>query len=221
MPKDYDCVRRREGVKSQGANCITTQQTKSNVSPLRIALSQPHAPPLPSAVNGCRRTRQLLSVSWNFNSFHFFPGFQILMVCLWCYLLMQVVLDRGDEERKEEEERENGKEEEELMDLEKGGRNIGEGEAVQIHPPNEFHMSRMQRLSATNPLRLVMNNATRVASPSPARTTPLHPPPPPRPSPSPSPSPLQHQPRSTPTPQVNLSPIKCVCVIYIHDCMRC
>ncbi|KAL0429217.1 UNVERIFIED_CONTAM: hypothetical protein Sradi_0547700 [Sesamum radiatum] len=110
-----------------------------------------------------------------------------------------VVLDRGNEGGVEEEEKErrNGKgsDEEELKDLEKGEMNIEDQESIQIHPPTEFHMSRMQRLSATNPLRLVINNATRVASPSPAHQPPRR-----------STSPLQQQPpppqaRSTPTPQ--------------------
>ncbi|KAL0379852.1 UNVERIFIED_CONTAM: protein PNS1 [Sesamum angustifolium] len=109
--------------------------------------------------------------------------------------------EEGGGGEEEEEERRNGKgsDEEELKDLEKGEMNIEDQESVQIHPPTEFHMSRMQRLSATNPLRLVMNNATRVASPSPVHQ-------PPRRSSSPlqqqpPPPPQQAQPRSTPTPQ--------------------
>ncbi|KAL0425665.1 UNVERIFIED_CONTAM: hypothetical protein Sradi_1101300 [Sesamum radiatum] len=118
-----------------------------------------------------------------------------------------VVLNRGNEggAEEEEEERRNGKgsDEEELKDLEKGEMNIEDQESVQIHPPTEFHMSRMQRLSATNPLRLVMNNATRVASPSPVHQ-------PPRRSSSPlqqqpPPPPQQAQPRSTPTPQPSVA----------------
>ncbi|KAH6784853.1 Plasma-membrane choline transporter family protein [Perilla frutescens var. hirtella] len=106
-------------------------------------------------------------------------------------------------------ERENGEREAELKDLEMGEVNI-QKESVQTHPPNEFHMSRMQRLSATNPLRLVMDNATRVASPSPAhpppRSSAAAQPPPPQPRGAPatnSPPPLQPQTqqRSTPTPQ--------------------
>lgn len=98
-------------------------------------------------------------------------------------------------------------------DLEMGETNI-QKESVQTQPPNASHMSRMQRLSATNPLRLVMDNATRVASPSPAR-------PPPRPSPAQPPPPLSQprglsspppaeppppplQTRSTPTTQVKI-----------------
>ncbi|KAL1564373.1 protein PNS1-like isoform X2 [Salvia divinorum] len=96
----------------------------------------------------------------------------------------------------------NGEREAELQDLEANMQK----ESVQTDPPNTFHMSRMQTLSATNPLRLVIDNATRVASPSP---------PPPRPppqqqqplgSPSPpppmeTPPPQQTQTRSVPTPQ--------------------
>ncbi|CAA3010449.1 CTL DDB_G0274487 [Olea europaea subsp. europaea] len=105
---------------------------------------------------------------------------------------------------------------EESKDLEKGGTNIQE--AVQIHHRREFHMSRMQKLSATNPLRLVVENGTRVASPSPLQHPPprpfaspprplQHPPPRPFSSPPPlqhppprpfaAPSPLQHPPSST------------------------
>ncbi|KAL2491632.1 Plasma-membrane choline transporter family protein [Abeliophyllum distichum] len=128
-----------------------------------------------------------------------------------------VHLENEEESVGEEElEEEKGKKENELKDLEKGEMNIQES-AVQNQPPREVHMSRMQRLSNTNPLRLVMNNATRVASPSsqlprPSAShsqAPRHSPPPlqqPRHSPPPlqqprhSPPPLQ-QPRSTPTPQ--------------------
>ncbi|GFP92412.1 ctl-like protein ddb_g0274487 [Phtheirospermum japonicum] len=112
-----------------------------------------------------------------------------------------VVLHRGEEEEGVGGERKNEKEGE-LKDLEMGemnNNNNNQESSVQTHPPNTgFHMSRMQRLSATNPLRLVINNATRVGSPSPATQ-----PPPSRPSPSPSPVPAHqhHQPRSTPTPQ--------------------
>lgn len=98
------------------------------------------------------------------------------------------------EETVEEEEYD-----EESKDLENGGVNIQE-RAVQIHPPIEFHMSRMQRLSATNPLRLVVENSTRVASPSPLQH------PPPRPAPSVSPPPVQQPvPRSSPTPRVSFN----------------
>ncbi|KAI3445067.1 hypothetical protein Pfo_001732 [Paulownia fortunei] len=117
-----------------------------------------------------------------------------------------MVLHRGNEEEGvegEKKERKTGKEDEELKDLEKGEMNIGQ-ESVQTHPPSEFHMSRMQRLSATNPLRLVINNATRVASPSPAQPPPRPSPSPAQPPPRPSPSPLQ-QPRSTPTPQQSVA----------------
>lgn len=123
---------------------------------------------------------------------------------------MQVVLERGNEEEKggvEEEERRNEMGgEEELKDLEKGEVKIDQ-ESVQIHPPTEFHMSRMQRLSTTNPLRLVINNATRVASPSPSQL-------PPRPSPSPLQQ--QPQPRSIPTPQVNNRKNK---IFYVSICL--
>lgn len=120
--------------------------------------------------------------------------------------LEPVVPRKGAEETVEEEEYD-----EESKDLEKGGMNIQE-QAVQIHPPTEFHMSRMQRLSATNPLRLVVENSTRVASPSPLRH------PPPRPSPSVSPPPVQQPvPRSTPTPQVRSTPTPQQSVVTLNS----
>lgn len=104
---------------------------------------------------------------------------------------------------KEEEERvkENEGKEEGLKDVEKGEMGF---ESTQNVAPREFQMSRMQRLSATNPLRLVINGATRVPSVNPPAQQQqqqqqqqphhLH-----HPTPSPP------MPRSTPTPQVNLS----------------
>ncbi|KAL3622560.1 hypothetical protein CASFOL_033971 [Castilleja foliolosa] len=111
-----------------------------------------------------------------------------------------VVLHRGNEEEVGRERR--NEKEEELKDLEMGERNnnINQDSSVQTHPPNtDFHMSRNKRLSATNPLRLVINSATRVASPSPATQ------PPSRPSP-PAPTQQHHQPRSTPTPLPQIQP---------------
>ncbi|KAL6493847.1 hypothetical protein OROGR_031756 [Orobanche gracilis] len=112
---------------------------------------------------------------------------------------------RGNEEEEEEgagrKRKDSEENEEELKDLEMGATDHTiKQESVQTHPPNSgFHMSRMQRLSSTNPLRLVIDNATRVASPSLAR-------PPPQPASRPSPSPLHHhQPRSTPTPQPSVA----------------
>ncbi|KAL8204322.1 hypothetical protein R6Q57_009945 [Mikania cordata] len=102
-------------------------------------------------------------------------------------------------------------------DLEKG--------EMGVDPPLDLHMSKMQRLSATNPLRLVMEGATRVPptpipnrgpttsaghhpppqpQAPPATTHHPHPPPPtvnPRSIPIPIPSPLH----TTPTPQQSLS----------------
>lgn len=124
---------------------------------------------------------------------------------------MQVVEREEDEEEQEVEEEEvkKGNQRESvggLKDLEKGemGGGFQEQETVQNYPPptaGEMQMSRNQRLSATNPLRLVINSNTRVASPSIPHPSHqhqhqhLHPH---RPSPSPS------VPRSTPTPQVSL-----------------
>ncbi|VFR02317.1 unnamed protein product [Cuscuta campestris] len=119
-----------------------------------------------------------------------------------------------EEERKAERER----------DVEKGEMGLG-GEDRRRHPPpsqlqppattQDFNVSRMQRLSATNPLRLVMDNAVRVASPSPAQPprrfhSPAPPPPPlsqpPFSSPAVAPPPPPSQPRSIPdttvTPQL-------------------
>ncbi|KAG8391185.1 hypothetical protein BUALT_Bualt01G0161400 [Buddleja alternifolia] len=66
-------------------------------------------------------------------------------------------------------------------------------------------MSRMQRLSNTNPLRLVLNNATRVASPSPFQHH--HQQPQPQPRSIPTPQQPQPQPRSIPTPQQQQPPL--------------
>ncbi|CAI9764725.1 unnamed protein product [Fraxinus pennsylvanica] len=109
-----------------------------------------------------------------------------------------VHIENEEESVREEEMEEKGQKEDELKDLEKGEMNIQKPE-VQNQAPEEVHMSRMRRLSNTNPLRLVMNNATRFASPSHQPPRPSQPPQPP-PPPPPPPPPLQ-QPRSTPTPQ--------------------
>lgn len=113
-------------------------------------------------------------------------------------------------------QRENGggeeKEREKMKDIEigeAGVEELGGGNQQQQQQTGEFHVARMQRLSATNPLRLVVENATRVASPSPARSQTHHHNPRPTPSPAnsfprPSPAPSSH-PRSTPTSQVGLS----------------
>ncbi|XP_073125148.1 uncharacterized protein [Henckelia pumila] len=102
-----------------------------------------------------------------------------------------------------EEEKENRREE--IKDLERGEMNIHthQESTVETHPPSGFHMSRMQRLSNTNPLRLVMDNATRVAASSPHQHQP-RPSPSPLQQPRPSPSSLQQSP-STPTPQQSVA----------------
>lgn len=92
--------------------------------------------------------------------------------------------ENDGEEARGEEEKDKRKEEIEVKDIEKG--EIGAEESQQTR---EFHMARMQRLSATNPLRIVVENATRVASASPVQPHPS------RPSPAPS------QSRSAPTQQ--------------------
>ncbi|XP_059651906.1 uncharacterized protein LOC132299370 [Cornus florida] len=101
-------------------------------------------------------------------------------------------VEREEEDEEEGDEKENQKEDEEEKDVEKVEVVVEEA-VIQNNPPRPIHMSRMQRLATTNPLRLVINSATRVASPSPQQ---------PRPSPQqPRPSPPMSQPRSTPTPQ--------------------
>lgn len=60
---------------------------------------------------------------------------------------------------------------------------------------DHFHVSMLQRLNPTNPLRIVSNGGTRVATPSPYQSSRFQPtPPPPR-----------SQPRSTPTPQPSVT----------------
>lgn len=108
------------------------------------------------------------------------------------------------------DEKEDGK----MKDIEKGEAGVevlggGNQQLQQQAGEGEFHVARMQRLSATNPLRLVVENATRAASPSPAHSQTHHHNPRPTPSPAnsfprPSPAPSS-QPRSTPTSQVGLS----------------
>lgn len=117
-----------------------------------------------------------------------------------------VVVHREEEEESMAESQDKENKREEVKDLEKGEMNhTRQDSTVETHPPSGFHMSRMQRLSNTNPLRLVMDNATRVAASSPYQQqrrpspSPLQ-----QPRPSPSPSPLQ-QSRSTPTPQQSVT----------------
>lgn len=111
---------------------------------------------------------------------------------------------------------------EEERDVEKGDMDSQQrgfqGQPPPPPPPAEiggenFHMSRMQRLSATNPLRLVMNAGTRVASPSPYNApapsqhrqhrsfpNPFHHRHPPAPVPAPAPSQYRHSPVPEPVP---------------------
>ncbi|KAI4333077.1 hypothetical protein L6164_017927 [Bauhinia variegata] len=103
------------------------------------------------------------------------------------------VVERGNEGEAEVRER-NAKEEEkeEVNDLEKG--EVGFEEKV-IHSNNhgenqndheEFQLSRFNRLNPTNPLRIMVNSATRVAAPPPAQSQ--------RSQPRSTPTPRQHQP---------------------------
>lgn len=100
-----------------------------------------------------------------------------------------------ERETDEDEAREeNGKkEDDEVKDVEKGEAGSHE-ELVGNHNHQEFHFSRMQRLNPSNPLRLAVNNATRVGTPSPSQ--PIRPAQPARPA-------RPAQPLSTPTPQVS------------------
>ncbi|KAG8486433.1 hypothetical protein CXB51_019909 [Gossypium anomalum] len=61
---------------------------------------------------------------------------------------------------------------------------------------DHFHVSMLQRLNPTNPLRIVINGGTRVATPSPSQSSRFQPTPPPPP---------RSQPRSTPTPQPSVT----------------
>ncbi|WRX09679.1 Choline transporter-like - like 1 [Theobroma cacao] len=103
---------------------------------------------------------------------------------------------KEEEEREEEgEEEEEGEGEEEKIDLEKGqaGAVIEEMALERIEDQRDhFNVSMMQRLNPTNPLRIVINGGTRVATPSPSQSSRFQPPPP---------APPRSQPRSTPTPQ--------------------
>lgn len=112
--------------------------------------------------------------------------------------------DGGEDRVRDENEK---KEEEEVKDVEKGEVGFQE-EVIGSDGHGDFHVSRMQRLNPSNPLRIVINSATRVGSPSPPQPVhpahPSHPPHPPHPSHPPPPPHPPHpthraQPRSTPT----------------------
>lgn len=109
-------------------------------------------------------------------------------------------------ELKEENEREEEEEEEE-KDVEKGELGFEE-KVIEINNQRNFQLSKMQRLNPTNPLRIVLNGGTRVATP------PSHfsqPPPPPHPS-------NFAQPRSTPTPQVSSSfRLNKIITLFVYD----
>ncbi|XP_037494178.1 LOW QUALITY PROTEIN: protein PNS1 [Jatropha curcas] len=104
-----------------------------------------------------------------------------------------------EEEQEEEEEREGEEEEEEEGDERKEGiegeRDLEKGEmgfkekviesnVINDQDQGNFHMSMLQRLNPSNPLRIVINSSSRVATPSPSQ------------------APL---PRSTPTPQPSIT----------------
>ncbi|KAF5736466.1 hypothetical protein HS088_TW14G00608 [Tripterygium wilfordii] len=113
------------------------------------------------------------------------------------------------EQQEEEEEEEVKKEEEGEKDLEKGEvkekvileSNINSNGDEQ--QGRDFHVSMIQRLNPTNPLRVVLNNggASRVATPSPSQSShPFQP----RSTPT-QPHSTPTQPRSTPTPQQSIT----------------
>ena len=113
----------------------------------------------------------------------------------------------GGEVKEENEENE----EEEMKDVEKGEVGFHKG-VVENNNYGEFQLSRMQRLNPSNPLRIVINSATRVPTTSPSQR-PSQPPPPharaqPPPPPArahPPPPPAHAQPRSTPAPTPQVS----------------
>lgn len=84
------------------------------------------------------------------------------------------MVDRENDGQEREEEKKETK-----VDINRGEEGSQE-QLNQTNPPRDFQMSRLQRLNPTNPLRIVLNAANRVATPSPS------------------------QPRSTPTPQQSL-----------------
>nr|POE81546.1 protein pns1 [Quercus suber] len=100
----------------------------------------------------------------------------------------------GGEVKEENEE----KEEEEMKDVEKGEVGFQE-RVVESNNYGEFHLSRMQSLNPSNPLRIVINSATRVPTASPSQR-PSQPPPRPAHAQPPPPPPAHAQPRSTPAP---------------------
>ncbi|KAJ7949237.1 Plasma-membrane choline transporter family protein [Quillaja saponaria] len=94
------------------------------------------------------------------------------------------VVEGGSEDGDEVKEGNEKKEEEEVKDLEKGQAGVKET-VIQSNLSGdnnheEFQLSRLQRLNPSNPLRIVINSANRVATASPSQ---------------------RPQPRSTPTPQ--------------------
>ncbi|XVF22898.1 hypothetical protein REPUB_Repub12eG0210300 [Reevesia pubescens] len=119
--------------------------------------------------------------------------------------------EEEEEEREAEEEVEQEREgEEEKLDLEKGqvGAVVEEKPLERIEDLRDhFNVSMLQRLNPTNPLRIVINGGTRVATP-PSHSSRFQPPPPPPPHSSrfqPPPPPPRSQPRSTPTPQQSVT----------------
>lgn len=107
----------------------------------------------------------------------------------------------GGEVKEENEE----KEEEEMKDVEKGEVGFQE-RVVESNNYGEFQLSRMQRLNPSNPLRIVINSATRVPTASPSQR-PFQPPSqrPSQPPSQPPPPPAHAQPRSTPAPTPQVS----------------
>lgn len=126
-----------------------------------------------------------------------------------------------DERKEEEEEEEKEKEELEGRHVEKvevgfEQRVVGESNNVTDNQSHErdVHMSMLQRLNPTNPLRIAINAKTRTATPPPSRFAHAHnirvaaTPSPPQFSQPPQTTPQHSQPRSTPTPQVSFNKIE-------------
>lgn len=121
---------------------------------------------------------------------------------------------RERDERKEEEE----EEEEEHVEKVEGDfeqQVVGESNNVIDNQSHErdVHLSMLQRLNPTNPLRIAINAKTRTATPPPSRFAHAHnirvgaTPSPPQFS-QPQTTPQHSQPRSTPTPQVSFNKIE-------------
>ncbi|KAE8727472.1 Plasma-membrane choline transporter family protein isoform 2 [Hibiscus syriacus] len=127
-----------------------------------------------------------------------------------------VVVVEGESEEEKREEEKGAAEEKEKVDLEKGqvgafveDKSLERNEDQRDH----FHISMLQTLNPTNPLRIVVNGGTRVAPPPPSQSSRFQVPAPPSqssrfqvpPPPSQSSRFQAPPPRSTPTPQQSVT----------------